>query len=300
MAANNSILPFYLVTSTAPLLSKQAHRKDYAFGRVWPLITQNRRLPCFQIVRSVLNLESPLTSFGLYNLSDESLVADILVDMQAHGLQIISYAPVGEDQYDLIIYPGIQLLDQLTPEGQYYAVMSDIDGGDGNIWYSEVFSIQHSVERYIQVKFWHDEPFKLQKFHITYKNPFYNHLFIDAIICKPIPIEEQQVINKDGINQPTRQITKLQHRFTAVMPQYMMEVMRLVWMHNYVQVIFEGETYNVDEISIAPEWIDGFFAKMEFEFFTDTNTVRVTGRLKPEEDTGDYDNGAYDESFLIS
>ncbi len=125
MTPNNnlSILPFYLD------ISRQNHRKDYAFGEVFPLFTPDRKILPFQIIRPHRTNQS--WGAELYKV-DGTLAANITTDLINTGLTLKEYTAYG---YDVIMYPGKLLLTTDTPEGQYY--IRFIDGLQA--WFSYVF-----------------------------------------------------------------------------------------------------------------------------------------------------------------
>ena len=90
---NNNIspLPFY------DNLALQNHRKDYAFGQVYPLITYKNMLLPFQVV---LASGTAINWVRLYNFNTGAYTT-ITTSMKENGLVIKSYT-----NFKLLKYPG--------------------------------------------------------------------------------------------------------------------------------------------------------------------------------------------------
>ena len=104
---NNNIspLPFY------DNLALQNHRKDYAFGQVYPLITYKNMLLPFQVV---LANGTSVSWVRLYDFNTGKY-ADITTTMKENGLIIKSYA-----DFKLLKYPGTLPVIGIKYEGRYY------------------------------------------------------------------------------------------------------------------------------------------------------------------------------------
>lgn len=280
--SNYSVLPWY------DAVSRQQHRKSYAQGQIWPLYTRNKRLPPFQVIKTTALTTAP-TVLNLISL-ETGFSTDILATALSNGLLLESFTG-----YDVISYTGGEDLDITTPQGQYYAEMSD----GTNTWYSEVFFIVHDLSQFVQVNFWHDEPFIIPGGHISYTEPFSNFLYLKTEINRPEYPYEEELSERDGYKFPIYSASKKVFRFTALLPEYMIDVVRLIQQHHFVTIVQFGITYNVDYIRINPTgWVQiGHLNNVEFEFETDT-VVQVTGKIKPENEGYSYDQAAYDDSHL--
>lgn len=290
---NYSILPWY------DDARYQNHRKTYAFGQVFPLIAETYKLPCFQVFRTTA-LTNPITSVTLRRLEtgDEFEISGALT---IAGLEVQSFTPTGSDAYDLIVYPGIDAMTDVGPwpEGMYECVMTD----GTNTWYSERFCWKNDVSKYIKISYWHDVPFSVPRHHISYRDPFKSFCYLNSQINRPNYIEEDESEEKDGYLFPIYQISKKRYRILGLLlPEYLCDALRLVWMHHYVTVQWDGITYTVDDIRFIfdSEWEEqGNLCKVVVEFHTDT-VVTQTGFIKDENDGGDYDQTDYNDDYLIS
>lgn len=280
--SNYSVLPWY------DSVSRQQHRKSYAQGQVWPLLTKTKRLPPFQVIKTSA-LTDPVTLFELISV-ENGASTDILANISVNGLALDSFTG-----YDVISYTGTQDLTYPVSTGQYYAKMSD----GTNTWFSEVFYIATDLTQAIKVSFWHDQPFVIPGGHISYKEPFYNFIYFSSEINRPSYPYDEELSDRDGYKFPIYSVSKKTFRFTALLPEYMIDVVRLIPQHHFVTIEQFGITYNVDYIIINPTgWVTpGHLNNVEFEFETDT-VVQVTGKIKPESVGHSYDQSAYDDSHF--
>ena len=108
---NNNIspLPFY------DNLALQNHRKDYAYGQVYPLITYKNMLLPFQVV---LAGGTSVIWVMLYDFNTGKY-ADITTNMKENGLALKSYT-----DFKLLKYPGTLPVIDIKYEGRYYLAIS--------------------------------------------------------------------------------------------------------------------------------------------------------------------------------
>lgn len=290
--SNYSMLPWYSD------VRYQNHRKPGSQGNVWPLISRTKRMPPFQVYRVHPVSPAPITVFELIEVAVISgktniiTTTDILTQVNSAGLVIREFADSG---YDLITYPGATAMTTaIANEGTYYCHMSD----GASHWYSEVFCAKASVSEYLKLSFWHDEGFAVPEHHISYGEPFANFVYLKDGPFKPIYSSNPQVNEVDGFPFQLYIWSKKTFRFVVLLPEYMMDLLRLVGHHYYVTIEYNGLTYNVLWINpIQGEWEKhGDLCSMEFQFLTDT-VVATTGRLKPEGEGFAYDQTGYTEGY---
>ena len=186
--------------------------------------------------------------------------------------------------------------DITLTEGQYYAIMSD----GTTTWYSDIFYMRQTVTKYIKLSFWHDEPFMFADHHISYADPFQNFVYLDSVINKPRYPSEFEEDDRGGYSFLIFGVTDKHYRFPVLVPEYLADVLRLVPLHHYVTVQFDGITYEVDKIVFnASDWLEqGHLIPIEFVFQTRHTVVQMTGKVKPENAGYSYDQQAYDDSHL--
>lgn len=273
-------------------IEDQHHRKWHTYNQMFPLVTTDRLLPTFQVIRD--QRANSITQFDLYSFDAKtttSLLSQVVTNNDL-GLHVHSYTNPNID-YDLIIYPAATLLTNALSEGMYYLIMSD----GVETWYSEVFGVSSFIDDLLKIEYWHDEAFVVPDGHIRYDHPFKNTVFISATIGKPEYQFEDRVRKRDGYNFPIYQASWKMFKFEFLAAEYLIDALRLIRQHHFVRIHSQGSVYNVDEFILTTEWTEfGDVAKAEVEFTTDT-VVTTTGKGKIPSG-GDYDQTDYNEDYL--
>lgn len=291
---NTNILAWY------PDQRYQQHRKSYAQGQVWPLIAKTQRMPPFQIYRETL-AASPITSCIITSIETGVTYDVTLTIVNDGGLNIQAFSPAGETAYDLIVYPGLADFADITfPEGMYDAMITD----GTNTWYSERFYMKDYVENLIKISYWHTTPFVVPLHHISYESPYYNFIYLPlpTEVNRPRYEEEEEVEDRDGYKFPIYMISKKVFRIVGLLlPEFLCDALRLVWMHTNVTVYFDGVTYTTDNFRVIFDEFEkpGHLCPVTIEFTTNT-VVTQTGYVEDEDDGGDYDQTDYNDDHLIS
>lgn len=286
MTPNNnlSVLPWY------DSIERQNHRKDYAFGNIYQLITPDRKLLPFQIVRPTR--ENQITKVLLRKVNGQQF-ADITAPLKETGLKIKQYS---DDGYDIIMYPGNLPMSLMTPEGAYYAEMTD----GVQTWYSEVFTVFRTVERYMMIEWWDDEPLYYSGGHIEYDGEKYkNRLYLNAQLARPEYDFTEEGENRDGYFYPEKQVSEKVFKFTFIAPEYLCDAMRIIRMSDHVEITNKGQRYVADSFLITPKWQDqGDLAAVDAEFETDT-VIKKLGRSMTRKNLGSF-NADYNADFDVN
>ena len=273
---NLSPLPFY------SSLDFQSHRKDYAFGEVFPLITPEKMLLPFQVIRE--HRANAISEFKLYK-EDGTFFLDITSSITSIGLSIIPYTA---DGYDVILYNGLLPMAITTPEGRYYAVMKD--GVD--TWYSEIFTIVKSVSDYLCIEYWNADNLYYAGGHLDYTTNFRNKLYLRAQLWKPEYLFEEEAVKRDGYTYIAKQISEKIYKFNFIAPEYLCDAIRVAKLHDYIRITSKGVTYNAETLTMTPTWQEGgYLANVEVEFETDTVIKKVS-----KDTLGDF-NYDFNEDF---
>lgn len=282
---NISVLPWY--TS----IEQQNHRKSYAYGTIYPLFTPKRTLLPFQIMRNTSSRD--ITRAQLYD-KNGVLFADITTALKETGLQIVPFASLG---YDVIVYPSLLPFAIDTPDGIYYARMTD----GVNVWYSEMFTIVGDLSGYLKIEWYDVENFVFDAGQIVYQNPkFHNVLYLCAELGKPEYPFEEEGETRDGYFFPEKQISEKTYRCMALAPEYLCDVMRFIRMSDKVFVTDKyGHQYDCDTFLITPKWqTQGDLASVEIEFETATVAKKIgRGYITPGR-KGDFNND-FNNDFKI-
>ncbi len=282
---NISVLPWY--TS----INEQNHRKSYAYGTIYPLFTPKRTLLPFQIMRNTSSRN--ITGAQLYD-KNGVLFADITTALKETGLQIVPFASLG---YDVIVYPSLLPFAIDTPDGIYYARMTD----GVNVWYSEMFTIVGDLSGYLKIEWYDVENFVFDAGQIVYQNPkFHNVLYLCTELGKPEYTFEEEGETRDGYFFPEKQISEKTYRCMALAPEYLCDVMRFIRMSDKVFVTDKyGRQYDCDTFLITPKWqTQGDLASVEIEFETATVAKKIgRGYITPGR-KGDFNND-FNNDFKI-
>lgn len=282
---NISVLPWY--TS----IEQQNHRKSYAYGTIYPLFTPKRTLLPFQIMRNTSSRN--ITRAQLYD-KNGVLFADITTALKETGLQIVPFASLG---YDVIVYPSLLPFAIDTPDGIYYARMTD----GVNVWYSEMFTIVGDLSGYLKIEWYDVENFVFDAGQIVYQNPkFHNVLYLCTELGKPEYTFEEEGETRDGYFFPEKQISEKTYRCMALAPEYLCDVMRFIRMSDKVFVTDKyGRQYDCDTFLITPKWQkQGDLASVEIEFETATVAKKIgRGYITPGR-KGDFNND-FNNDFKI-
>lgn len=265
-------------------ISLQNHRKNYAYGQIYPLITHANMLLPFQVVLDSAN--KTISQVKLQSL-DTDTYTDITASIKEVGLTIEQF-----DNYNLLIYPAILPFTQTLLEGRYYLA---IELNTGTI-YSEVFTVVNDVSRYLLVEYRSTKDFNLPIGHVDFSNAFKFKCYIASQIGKPEYSFEEEATERLGYSFIESQISKKVYKFTFVAPEYLCDALRLIRLCDN-KTIKEGRAfYDLNTFAMEPKWEDqGDLAAVECEFETDTVIANIGGFV-PKKLGGDFNND-YNEDF---
>ena len=282
---NYSVLPWYVSPEY------QNARKWWVYGRIYPLFTPATKILPFQLMRTHRSGTS-ISSFLIYTAQGE-LIGDYRQAMVDAGLQIKQFPDAG---YDVIVFPGRFPVFSSMANGQYYAVLSD----GTETWYSEIFTVVNDISPYLMIEWWDKEDFVVDGAAVVYTNPtFHNILFLDSDLAKPEYNFDEEGEKRDGYFFPSKQISEKKYKFAFWASEYLLDVIRLIRMADYVRITYNGKTYRADSFLITPEWEDqGDIAKVEAEFETAT-VAKKLGLGYVRSLGGDFNND-FNDDYLTS
>ena len=280
---NLSVLPFYTD------IRLQNHRRSYAYGEIYPLITLTDTLLPFQIIRP--RRENGIESVKMY-YKDGTLFADITQPMIETGLRVMRTRPYHD--VDTILYAGTLPMALDTPDGVFYVELSD----GVQTWYSEMFTVVQDVSGYVKIE-WYDAEDLLMDGNIgivytdddTVTPCFRNRVYLCTEIGKPEYTFSEEVNERDGYSFPEKQVSEKTYRCTILAPEYLLDAMRFVRLSDFVRVTDQrGQTYNCDTFLFTPTWqTQGDLASVEIEFQTNTAVKRI-GWGYSTANKGDFNN----------
>ena len=157
---NNNIspLPFY------DDISLQNHRKEYAFGQIYPLVTYSNFLLPFQFL--VPKRVVSIRAVKLIDYNTGSSI-DITTSLKNNGLILDKK----HDSFNIVKYPGVLAIPEIKHEGFYYLEIQA--SGDVAIFYSEVFSITNDVSNCIELRYASSHNFELKKGIVDFSDNFF-------------------------------------------------------------------------------------------------------------------------------
>ena len=279
---NFSVLPWY--TS----LKYQDVRKWWNYGKIYPLYTPAGTMLPFQIIRSHRET-TEITSFVVYTAQGVQ-VGDFTQEINDAGISIKQFPDAG---FDVIVFPGLFPVFSQMENGQYYASIAD----GSETWYSDIFTVVNDIEPYLKIEWWDKADFVTDGGTVVYTDPdFKNVLYLDSDIAKPEYVFDEEGETRDGYFFPVKQISEKRYRFSFFATEYLLDVIRLIRMADYVKITYNGKTYFADSFLITPEWEDnGDIAVVDAEFETATVAKKLgVGYLRS---TGGDFNNDYNNDF---
>lgn len=285
MTPNNnlSVLPFY------DSLERQNHRKDYAFGNIFPLFAPANILLPFQIMTP----RTSKPSFIDVHLNDRNGkdVMSLTSAMKEVGL---TFVPLEEQGIGIIVFPAILPMATDMRDGVYYLTVYD----NTQTYYSEMFTVVQNVEKYMKIEWWDEENLLFDAGAIIYNNPnFKNRVYLCSQLARPDYNFEEEGEDRDGYFFPAKQLSEKVYKFNFLAPEYLLDAMRLIRMADHVEITNKGETFVADSFLITPTWEDqGDLAGVDAEFETST-VVKKIGRGELATTKGDF-NADYNNDYL--
>lgn len=277
---NNNIspLPFY------DNLALQNHRKDYAYGQVYPLITYKNMLLPFQVV---LASGTSVNWVRLYDFNTGKYT-DITTNMKENGLTLKSYT-----DFKVLKYPGTLPIIQIKHEGQYYLAISV--SGLGTI-YSDVFTVCNKVDDYLFIEYSNSYNFELKNGVVDFSDGFKFRCYLNTQVGKPEYDFEEEATDRMGYTFIESQVSKKIYKFVFLAPEYLCDALRIVRLCENKQITSKLQTYDLTTFNMEPEWEDqGDLASVACEFETDTVIANIGG-YTPELVGGDF-NSDFDTDF---
>lgn len=261
---NNNIspLPFY------DDIELQNHRKDYAFGQIYPLVIHKNVIMPFQVVLPETAKEN--ISVFLHCVNDSRLSGDISQQMKEAGLKLHKYS-----NFSVLTYPGIFPINMIKHEGQYYLDIAIT--GAGQI-YSDIFSSVNRIDDYLLIEYYNDYNFELKNGIVDFSDNFKFKCYIKTQIGKPEYSFEEEATERMGYTFIESQISKKIYKFVFLAPEYLCDALRIVRLCNNKHIICKNQQYDLTSFSMNPKWEEqGDLASVECEFETDTVISNLGG-----------------------
>ena len=259
-------------------IALQNHRKDYAFGQVYPLITYKNMLLPFQVV---LSRGSSIGWVRLVNFNTGKFI-DITTNMKENGLILKSYTG-----FKLLKYPGTLPIVEIKHEGLYYLAI--YINSLGTI-YSDLFTATNRVSDYLLIEYSNSYNFELKNGIVDFSDNFAFKCYLNTQVGKPEYDFEEEATERMGYTFIESQVSKKIYKFTFIAPEYLCDALRIVRLCENKQITSKSQVYDLTTFNMEPEWEDqGDLASVECEFETDTVIANIGG-YTPELAGGDFNN----------
>ena len=277
---NLSPLPFY------DNIALQNHRKDYAFGQIYPLITYRNMLLPFQFCAS----SGTSISEVVLRKADGTYVANLKYELTENGLTLTK-----KDGFIIVKYPGILPVNAIKHEGQYYIWMR-LNAGPA--LYSEVFTVSNNIDDCLLLEYSNPYNFTLKNGIIDFSDNFKFRCYLNTQIGKPEYSFEEEVTERMGYSFIESQVSKKVYKFTFLAPEYLCDALRIVRLCENKRIISKQQTYDLTTFNMEPEWEEqGDLAAVECSFETDTVIANIGGyKATP---TGGTFNSDFNNDFDI-
>ena len=282
MSNNNNFspLPFY------GDIKHQNHRKTYSQGIIYQLITQQRMILPFQIVRESRH-NKQITNVLLMHING-SEVSNITRAMLDNGLCIKSF-----DEYDIIIYNGTLPIVVNMPIGMYYLRMTD----GVETWYSEVFNAVDDVRHLLKLEYWNDGNISYGDGEIDFTHPYRGVFYFSSVLCKPTYEMEEEGEVRDGIMFIEKQVSKKTHIFNILVPEYICDALRVMQLCDNVVVSYDGKKYSARNTLISLTWESVTLASVDIEF-EDSTIIKKIPSYRLMSDVKSFSNDFDTNSFM--
>lgn len=257
---NLSPLPFY------DDISFQNHRKDYAFGQVYPLITYRNLLLPFQVV---LSAGTSVSTVNLYDLNTGKYT-NITTSMKENGIAVKVV-----DGVRILKYAAIFPINEIKHEGQYYLGIYVANQG----WiYSDVFTVVNNVDDYVLLEYYNSYNFALKNGIVDFSDSFKFRVYLNTQIGKPEYSFVEEATERMGYTFIESQVSKKIYKFTFLAPEYLCDALRIVRLCENRQITSKKQSYDLTTFSMEPKWEEqGDLASVQCEFETDTVIANLGG-----------------------
>lgn len=323
MPKNNlSPLPFYTD------IEKQNQRLWFAYGDLYSYNYELGFVPSFQIIiedDTEPTGSLPSSFFDLVQINNEqySYVVDVKDTMiSEHGLsaekfadgyiivKCLSTSQLNPTTWNPLSVPGVPTDSPI--EGHHYLKIVI-----NNVAYcSEIFTWKENAttgDRNVTIKYKHDEDITYRGGHIDYSSDFEHQINTNTTIAKPIYEYTSEELNRLGYKFPIHQVSNKRFRFEFFAPEYILDALRIVRMHDFVTIEHDGMTFNADDILFTERWLEtGHLAQVVCEFSANTgvsSSGSSTGDTTPTNPTpppdpdpiirGDYNSDYSNDYFNL-
>ena len=241
-------------------ISKQSHRKTFAYEHISPVICKLHSVIPFQFV---LPTAANINSIYVRNTDDSRITGNVLSLFTESGLTVSSVSG-----YNVVSYPGIYPVLNTLSEGNYYLEMNF---SNGLVYYSEIFCFDNSYSEYLELEYWNKAGnLFIKNGIVSFDNDFHFYIILDTEIGKPEYTFEEEGTKRLGYTFIESQVSKKTYKFNSVLPEFMCDAMRIIRMCDNRIVKSKNDEYEAITFEMDVEWqAQGDLASVTCEFETD-------------------------------
>ena len=279
-------------------ISKQCHRKTYAYGQISPLVVKQHTLPPFQFVipNELFNISSSLDTATLYDAKTDKPALSINL---AQALIETGFVIKEKNNYKVAVYPAKLPVHTIEQEGFYYLKLAS---GNNEAWkyYSEVFCFVSNADKYVEIEYWNESgDFSLKNGLVVFDDNFHFKLLLNSELGKPEYNFEEESTKRLGYTFIESQVSKKTYKFNTVAPEFICDAMRIIRLCDNRIIRNRGDEYEAITFEMDAEWqTQGDSASVNCEFETD-NVIVNLGGFVPEEPTLGSFNNDYNDDYEI-
>lgn len=278
---NNNISPLPFYSS----IDSQNHRKDYAFGNIYPLIVYKNILLPFQVI---IESGSSIEWARLHDFNSGQYTT-ITSELIQNGLTLKNYS-----SFTILKYPGMLPVNSIRHEGRFYLSISIQGLG---VIYSDVFTVSNRIDGCILVEYSNSYNFELNGGIIDFSGGFKFQCYLSTQIGKPDYEFEEEATERMGYSFIESQVSKKVYKFVFLAPEYLCDALRIVRLCDNKKITSGSSVYDLTSFNMQPQWEEqGDLAAVECEFETDTVVSNLGGYALDEE--GDF-NDDFNNDFNI-
>lgn len=278
-------------------ISKQCHRKSFAYNHISPLITPIHHIPPFQFVLG----KNPITLHSVYAVNAKT-GAVLGPTNQKTKLESTGFSIQSLGGYYVAIYSDWMPANVFNHEGEYYLEFTFSEQIGGNSvqkkYASEVFCVTNSLSDCLLIEYWNsgNRNFYLKNGVVIFPDNFKFKLYLKSELGKPEYEFEEEATKRLGYTFIESQVSKKVYKFNTVVPEFICDAMRIIRLCSDKTIHCRGEEYEAITFEVETEWqTQGDLASVTCTFETD-NIVTSLGGFVPTLRGGDF-NADYNNDF---
>ena len=241
--------------------------KWYTYGERFSIAAPEYKLPPFQIIADdATNGDASTFTVTLIN-NATGATTDITSEIVTAGLEVID-----KTTYRVIRFAANAPLPSLSEKGSYRLTIET----NVETWYSEDFSVCN-VDEIIEIQWGHGENMTISDGEILFSEGWQGRLYFRETIGTPEYPFEEVISNRDGKEYVKKIVSYKMHKFRLIVPEHVIDVLRMVRMADFVTITYKGLEYPVDMFRFDdPDWQkNGDVAGVVCSFTYDTVAVTI-------------------------